>query len=187
MTADIPFGFSSYNFHSELSTGGMTLPQVIDWIAASEGEHLELAVLGDDADSPIPNIASDPAYVEQIRAHAEAAGVPLTNLAIGADFFTDDAEQLAAQVARVKQYVDLAERYGHGAAARACQDRFLAGDRDGAAAALTGVLLDLVALTATPAGLEKRLAAYRDAGVDTLVVCPFGDRPALLDLLARTR
>ena len=108
MTADITFGFSSYSFHSKLSTGEMTLPQVIEWIAASEGEHLELAVLGDDADSPIPNIASDPAYVDQIRTAAEAAGVPLTNLAIGADLSTGDPQQIE----RVKKYVDLAERLG---------------------------------------------------------------------------
>ncbi|MGO1285368.1 MAG: sugar phosphate isomerase/epimerase family protein [Brachybacterium sp.] len=108
MTADITFGFSSYSFHSKLSTGEMTLPQVIEWIAASEGEHLELAVLGDDADSPIPNIASDPAYVDQIRTSAEAAGVPLTNLAIGADLSDGDPKQIE----RVKKYVDLAERLG---------------------------------------------------------------------------
>ena len=108
MTADLVLGFSSYSFHSKLSTGEMTLPQVIDWIAESEGEHLELAVLGDDPDSPIPNIASDPAYVDRIREHAAAAGVPLTNLAIGADLSTGDP----AQVARVKEYVDLAGRLG---------------------------------------------------------------------------
>ena len=108
MTADITFGFSSYSFHSKLSTSEMTLPQVIEWIAKSEGEHLELAVLGDDADSPIPNIASDPAYVDRIRAVSEAAGVPLTNLAISADLSTGDPQQTE----RVKRYVDLAERLG---------------------------------------------------------------------------
>ena len=112
MTADITFGFSSYSFHSKLSTGEMTLPQVIDWVAASEGEHLELAVLGDDPDSPIPNIASDPAYVDSIRASAESAGVPLTSLAIGADLSIEDPEELRPQVSRVKEYVDLAERLG---------------------------------------------------------------------------
>ncbi len=81
-------------------------------------------------------------------------------------------------------YVDLAERYGHGASANACQDAFLAGDRAAAAAALTDDLLDLVALVATPDTLGKRLAAFADAGVDTLVVAPFGDRPALLSALA---
>ena len=108
MTSDITFGFSSYSFHSKLSTGEMTLPQVIEWVAASEGEHLELAVLGDDADSPIPSISSDPTYVDQIRAAAETAGVPLTSLAIGADLSTGDPQQIE----RVTKYVDLAERLG---------------------------------------------------------------------------
>ncbi|MGO1199435.1 MAG: sugar phosphate isomerase/epimerase family protein [Dermabacteraceae bacterium] len=108
MTADITFGFSSYSFHSKLSTAEMTLPQVIDWIAASEGEHLELAVLADDPDSAIPNIASDPEYIDRIREHAASAGVPLTTLAVGADLSTGDP----AQIARVKEYVDLAARLG---------------------------------------------------------------------------
>jgi F420-dependent oxidoreductase-like protein len=82
-------------------------------------------------------------------------------------------------------YVELAERYGHGAAAHACQDRFLAGDRHGAAGELTPELLDLVALTATPATLDDRLAAYEAADVDSLIVTPFGDRRALLEHLAR--
>ncbi|MGP4976199.1 sugar phosphate isomerase/epimerase family protein [Brachybacterium tyrofermentans] len=112
MTTGISLGFSSYSFHSKLSTGEMTLPEVIEWVAASEGEHLELASLGDDADSAIPNITSDPAYVEEIRAASQKAGVPLSTLAIGANFFTDDPEELASQVARVKKYVDLAETLG---------------------------------------------------------------------------
>jgi sugar phosphate isomerase/epimerase len=108
MTADLSLGFSSYSFHARLSTGEMTLPQVIDWVAASKGEHLELASLGDDPDSPIPNIASDPAYVDRIREHATAAGVPLTSLALGADLSAGDP----AQIERVMRHVDLAERLG---------------------------------------------------------------------------
>src|SRR5699024_6571792 len=94
--------------HSRLSTGEMTLPQVIDWIAASDGEHLELAVLGDDPDSPIPTISSPAAHVDEIREHAAAAGVPLSSLAVGADLTTGDP----AQIARVSEYVDLAARLG---------------------------------------------------------------------------
>jgi len=81
-------------------------------------------------------------------------------------------------------YVDLATRYGHGASARACQDAFLTGDRRAAAAALTPELIDLIGLATTPTTLERRLADYRDAGVDTLVVTPFGDRRALIAALA---
>jgi F420-dependent oxidoreductase-like protein len=81
-------------------------------------------------------------------------------------------------------YVDLAGRYGHGASARACQDAYLAGDKHAAARALTDELCDLVALVATPGTLGERLAEYDAAGVDVLVVVPFGDRAALVDALA---
>lgn len=82
-------------------------------------------------------------------------------------------------------YTDLAIRYGHAESALACQDRFLAGDRKGAEAALTPALLDTVALTATPKSLSSRLATYTAAGIDTLIVMPFGDREGLLRALAR--
>lgn len=112
MTTDIRFGFSSYSFHAKLRTGEMTLLDVIDWVADSEGEHLELAVLSDDAASPIPNIASDPAFVDAVRERADSAGVVLSNMAISADFFTSDAAALGERVQRVKDYVDLAGRLG---------------------------------------------------------------------------
>jgi F420-dependent oxidoreductase-like protein len=81
-------------------------------------------------------------------------------------------------------YTELAVRYGHGASARECQDRFLAGDRRGAEAALTTELIDLVTIAATPATLERSVARFAGAGVDTLVVVPFGDRPAVLEAMA---
>lgn len=112
MTDQIRFGFSSYSFHSKLTAGEMTLPEVIDWVAASEGEHLELASLSEQADAPVPSIASDPAYVDEIREKAASAGVTLSNLAISADFTSRDEAEVTRQVARVKQYVDLAERLG---------------------------------------------------------------------------
>lgn len=105
------FGFSSYSFHQRLGTGAMTLFDVIDWIADSEGEHLELAAVYPGADSPVPNADSDPAFVDKIVEHAGKRGVTLSNLAIGASFLGDDAEN-AAEVERVKAHVDLAERLG---------------------------------------------------------------------------
>jgi len=129
------------------------------------------------------------------RAGRQRADVDIAPLVAGA--LADDLDQARDAVRPVISfyfggmgakgknfYVDLAERYGHGASANACQDAFLAGDRPAAAAALTDDLLDLVALVATPDTLGTRLAAFADAGVDTLVVAPFGDRPALLSALA---
>ncbi len=115
MTDQIRFGFSSYSFAAKLRTGEMTLPDVIDWVAASEGEHLELAVAGNTSpEGPVPTIDSDPRYVEEIRSKAETAGVTLSNLAIGANFLQDDEAAIEAEIKRVKAYIDLAEQLGIG-------------------------------------------------------------------------
>jgi F420-dependent oxidoreductase-like protein len=82
-------------------------------------------------------------------------------------------------------YVELAERSGHGDAARAVQQRWLDGDRVGAVGALTDELVDAMALACTPAQLDARLAAYADAGVTTLIGVPCGpDKPAIVRALA---
>jgi F420-dependent oxidoreductase-like protein len=82
-------------------------------------------------------------------------------------------------------YVELAERAGHGAAARACQEAFLGGDRERAAAALTTELIDTMALATPPEGLAARVAAFEAVGVDTLLVVPCGsDRPGAVRALA---
>jgi F420-dependent oxidoreductase-like protein len=83
-------------------------------------------------------------------------------------------------------YVELAARAGHGDAARACQEAFLAGDRDRAAAALTPGLIDSMALATTPRELDARLAAFEAVGVDTLVAVPCGsDRARVVRTLAK--
>jgi hypothetical protein len=65
------------------------------------------------------------------------------------------------------------------------QELMLAGDRTGAAAAVTDALVDAGAIATTPAGLDERLALYERAGVDTLVAVPCGeDRPGVVRALA---
>ena len=92
---------------------------------------------------------------------------------------------LGAMGARDKNfYVELAERYGMGDAAREVQARMLDGDRAGSAAAVTPELIDASCIATTPAGLDERLAAYEAAGVDTIVAVPSGDRPATIRMLA---
>ena len=92
---------------------------------------------------------------------------------------------LGAMGAKEKNfYVDVAAEYGHGDSAREVQERFLAGDRMGAAAAVTPELIDAACIATTPAGLDEKLAAYEAAGVTTLVAVPGGDRAATVRLLA---
>jgi F420-dependent oxidoreductase-like protein len=81
-------------------------------------------------------------------------------------------------------YVDAAERFGQGDAAREVQERFMGGDRAGAAAALTPELIDRSAVCCRPGEIDERLAWYERAGATTLLAMPFGDRPAIVDRLA---
>ena len=81
-------------------------------------------------------------------------------------------------------YVEAAERAGHGEAAREVQRLFMAGDRAGAAGALTPELIDSSAICCRPAELDEHLARYERAGATTLLAMPFGDRPAIVDRLA---
>jgi F420-dependent oxidoreductase-like protein len=139
--------------------------------------------------------------LEPLRRGAQGAGrsldeidiAPVVPVAIAEDVATArDAVRpwlafyLGAMGAREKNfYVELAERQGHGAAAREVQERALAGDRAGAAAAVTDALADAGAIATTPAGLDERLAAYERAGATTLVAVPCGeDKPAVARALA---
>ena len=106
------FGFSSYSFHAKMRTGEMSILDVIDWVAESEAEHLEFAVLTDDADSPVPNINTPAERIAEIKKHAADRGVTLSNLAVGANFFSDDPSEVAAEVERVTRYVELAAEFG---------------------------------------------------------------------------
>jgi F420-dependent oxidoreductase-like protein len=140
-----------------------------------------------------------------LREGAEAAGRSLAELDIAPVVPVSVDEDLAtardavrpwlafyfgAMGAKEKNfYVELAARHGHGDAARAVQERMLAGDRRAAAAAVTDALVDAAAIATTPAGLDARLAAYERAGVTTLVAVPCGDdrSAAVRALAAATR
>jgi F420-dependent oxidoreductase-like protein len=147
----------------------------------------------------------DPAEPElligPLREGAEEAGrslrdidiAPVVPLAVDEDLDTARAAvrpwlafYLGAMGAKDKNfYVELAERQGHGEAAREVQERSLAGDRLGAVQAVSDGLVDAGAIATTPAGLDDRLAAYERAGVTTLVAVPCGeDKPGVLRALA---
>ncbi|OYN95791.1 LLM class F420-dependent oxidoreductase [Enemella evansiae] len=85
-------------------------------------------------------------------------------------------------------YNALAVRYGYADAAAEIQDRYLAGDKQGAAAAVPEDLLHQVALVGDADHVAKRVRAFADAGVTTLNVQPIaGDhagRVATVEALA---
>jgi F420-dependent oxidoreductase-like protein len=85
-------------------------------------------------------------------------------------------------------YNRLVASYGFGDAARGVQDLFLAGRKEEAMAALPGELIDAVALCGPAERVRDRLAAYREAGVGTLILSPMAwtleDRVAQLRAIA---
>jgi F420-dependent oxidoreductase-like protein len=162
-----------------------------------------VAQVGEIADGWLPfllNPAEPEVLMDRLHAGLEKAGrsaddvdvAPVVPVAIHDDI--EEARNLArpwlafylgAMGAKDKNfYVELAESYGHGAAARECQEKFIAGDRVGAATAITPELIDAACIATTPAGLDDRLAAYESAGTDTLVAVPSGDRAAVVRALA---
>ena len=64
--------------------------------------------------------------------------------------------------------------YGFEEAAAEIQDLYLDGKREEACAAIPDALIDLVSLVGPRAQVAERLAAYRDAGVGTLLASPLG-------------
>jgi len=76
------------------------------------------------------------------------------------------------------------QRYGFEAAAREIQDLYLAGKKEEAAGAIPAELIDMVSLCGPRDAVRERLAAFREAGVGTLIVAPMtfsaGDRSSQL-------
>jgi F420-dependent oxidoreductase-like protein len=78
-------------------------------------------------------------------------------------------------------YNDLAVRYGYEAEAAKVQDLYLDGKKDEAAAALPDELVRAVSLIGPESYVAERIAAFREAGVTTLMLQPLdGSREARL-------
>jgi alkanesulfonate monooxygenase SsuD/methylene tetrahydromethanopterin reductase-like flavin-dependent oxidoreductase (luciferase family) len=69
-------------------------------------------------------------------------------------------------------YNRLVSTYGFEAAAQEVQDLYLAGRKSEAAMALPDELIDAVSIVGPRDQARERIKAYRDAGVETLIVSP---------------
>ena len=82
-------------------------------------------------------------------------------------------------------YNDLAGRFGYEAEAKAIQDAYLEGRKEEAEALVPAGLVERTSLIGPESHVRERLAAYRDAGVTTLLVTPLAPtheaRVALID------
>jgi F420-dependent oxidoreductase-like protein len=161
------------------------------------------ALAGEIADGWIPTFFS-PEYVadfrELLQTGADRAGRSLEGFDIAptVQTYVSDDRTAARDVMRPglalyiggmgsrKQnfYNALVQRYGFEDAAREVQDLYLDGKRGEAGAALPGELIDMVFLCGPRDVVRERLAAYRDAGVGTLMVTPMAfDRQERIEQL----
>ncbi|MDA3027671.1 MAG: LLM class F420-dependent oxidoreductase [Actinomycetota bacterium] len=74
-------------------------------------------------------------------------------------------------------YNTICRKYGYVDEAIEIQDRYLSGDKDGAAAAVPSEMLERTNLVGPAGEIKERLAAYREAGVTHLSVTPVGGDP----------
>jgi F420-dependent oxidoreductase-like protein len=149
------------------------------------------ALAGEIADGWIPTFFS-PEFVgdfrELLQEGADRSGRSLDDFQIAptVSAFVSDDRELARNMMRPglalyvggmgsrKQnfYNNLVRRYGFEDAAAAVQDLYLDGKKEEAAAALPDELIDMISLCGPRDVVRDRIAAFRDAGVGTLMVMP---------------
>ncbi|MEU8956856.1 LLM class F420-dependent oxidoreductase [Streptomyces sp. NPDC048518] len=130
--------------------------------------------------------------VRHLRAGREKAGktmdgfdvVPTLPLAVGedsqvdalADMFRPYTALYVGGMGSRKQnfYNQLAQRMGYEKEAAEIQDKYLGGDKDGAAAAVPRRLIDSTTLLGSVERIADRMQAYAAAGVTTLTLAPAG-------------
>jgi F420-dependent oxidoreductase-like protein len=159
------------------------------YLAAIGPKNTELA--GEIADGWIPTFFS-PEHVAELRQLLEAGAARSGRSLDGFDiaptvnaYVSDDREAarnimrpvlalyIGGMGSRAQNfYNNLVQRYGFEAAAREIQELYLDGRQDDAAAAIPDALIDMVSLCGPRDVVRDRLAAYREAGVGTLMLSP---------------
>jgi F420-dependent oxidoreductase-like protein len=159
------------------------------YVAAIGPKNTQLA--GEIADGWIPTFFS-PEHVADFQAllqeGADRAGRSLEGFDIAPTvnaYVSDDREQarnlmrpvLALYIGGMGSrdqnfYNRLVQRYGFEGPATEIQDLYLSGKKDEAAAAIPDELIDMVSLAGPAEVVRDRLAAFRDAGVGTLMITP---------------
>lgn len=165
------------------------------------------ALAGEIADGWIPTFFS-PEHVGELRSLLEEgaarSGRSLDGFEIAptVNAFVSDDREMARNVMRPvlalyiggmgsrKQnfYNQLVQRYGFEQAATEIQDLYLDGKKAEAGASIPDELIDLVSLCGPRDAVRDRIAAFRDAGVGTLMITPMAfsveDRIAQLRAVA---
>lgn len=98
-------GLSSYSLSQAIFNGSKSIVDIVYWVAEHGGEHIELVPIGFD-------LIKNPELIPEIRRAAHEAGITISNYAVAANFIQDSDEGFEAEIAHVKQQVDIARSLG---------------------------------------------------------------------------
>jgi len=107
----VTIGLSSYSMSRAINDGRMTVFQVMDFIVANGGKHMEIVPSGKFTLYKEDGTANDE-FIAQIVRHAKDIGLALSSYTIGANFVIDDEEAYKKEIERVKKEVDIAAKLG---------------------------------------------------------------------------
>ncbi|MEZ4869041.1 MAG: sugar phosphate isomerase/epimerase family protein [Caldilineaceae bacterium] len=99
-------GVSSYSFSRLVNAGALDQMAVISKAKAIGFDVIEFSKIA------VPAGKTLPAYAAELRAEADRVGIPIVNYTIGADFLKGSNGDLQAEIARVKDEVDVAAILG---------------------------------------------------------------------------
>jgi sugar phosphate isomerase/epimerase len=98
-------GLSSYSLLQALQAKEMTILDVVEWVAANGGEHLELVPYG-------YSVVDDLELADRIKTKAQEAGVELSAYSMPANFIQETEADFKEEVERIKAHVDVVHRLG---------------------------------------------------------------------------
>ena len=101
----VKVGLSTYSLLDAIKAGEMTVLDVVQWIADNGGEHMEIVPYGF-------TLVDNLELADQVRDKAKEVGIELSNYSMPANFVQETEEEFEAEVARLKEHVDLLVRMG---------------------------------------------------------------------------
>ncbi|MUV37262.1 hypothetical protein JNUCC1_01068 [Lentibacillus sp. JNUCC-1] len=129
-------GLSTYSLLDAIKAGEMDVLDVVQWIADNGGEHMEIVPYGF-------TLVDNLELADRVRDKANEVGIELSNYAMPANFVQESQTEFDAEVARIKEHVDLMNRMG-----------------------IKHMRHDVTAFTLPP---EKRTIAYFETHLDQMV------------------
>lgn len=98
-------GLSTYSLLSAIRAGDMDVLDVVQWIADNGGEHMEIVPYGF-------TLVDNLELADAVRDKAKEVGIELSNYALPCNFVQETEVAFEAEVARMKEHVDLINRMG---------------------------------------------------------------------------